>query len=365
MLPAALSRFEVSRLRLPSDFADLAFSLALTATSSTGAHQPTDVQGSGTQSYVLFHLLALLDSIERGAGSGWRQSSLWAIEEPESFLHASLRRRLADDLRRFADDPRRQILITTHEDDFVRVADHAWLARLDDGETALDYLPSREAIRVLNRRGIGTYQHPLITLTDGPVVLAEGRTDLVYFQRALTDAALRPRWRLRALHEFDPDLAGGDAVMAYLSANRSALAARPERAPLFLLRDWEEHHGARLTQAVSAHEYSAVLICPEHLANPELGPSFRGIERYLETAFIEANVPATDLVPDSAAHRYPLGLRQTLSRDRISTIKKTLADQFEASGVAGGTYLTRLVRWIDGEVERNYASIPLELLLDS
>ena len=59
-------------------------------------------------------------SIEPSAGQhfGWKKASLWAFEEPESFLHAGLRSRFAQDLAEYAGQDKRQIIVNTHHEEF-------------------------------------------------------------------------------------------------------------------------------------------------------------------------------------------------------------------------------------------------------
>lgn len=87
---------------MPSDFAELAFELGLRAVSSSGATQAPELQGSGTQSFLLLHALDLIDKSLFGVDFGWTKAIVWGIEEPESFLHAGLRSQFAADLLRFA-----------------------------------------------------------------------------------------------------------------------------------------------------------------------------------------------------------------------------------------------------------------------
>lgn len=291
---------------IPSDFADLAFQVGLNTLTESGTVQPTEAQGSGTQSFLLLHVLHLLDSVMREQGFGWKQYTLWGIEEPESFLHAGLRTQFAEDVRRFAEEDRRQVFVTTHQDEFVRVAEHAWLAALGDGETSLLRLSAREALERSSQLRISSYSHPLMSYPDYPLVIVEGKTDAMYLRRAALSSKRRPRWRLIAMEDIDATQTGGDNVRAYLAANRAVLASRPLSAPVFVLRDWEDRKYEGTDKILrQCHEASRAWVCPIDLCNPELGPSFRGIERYLSTEIVEVTIPASDLIPHSTQDKYP------------------------------------------------------------
>ncbi len=74
---------------LPADFADLVFTFGVTAiTEGDSTRRTPEYEGSGAQSYMLLHILNLVDKTRRAGNFGWVQASVWAVEEPESFLHA-------------------------------------------------------------------------------------------------------------------------------------------------------------------------------------------------------------------------------------------------------------------------------------
>jgi len=191
---------------LPKTLADLVFSVGLQMINKAGDALAPEMHGSGTQSFLLMHVLDLLDRSSRGQNFGWRQASVWAIEEPESFLHSGLRGRYASDLARYAVNPRRQILTTTHEDDFVRTARSAWLVSLDGGVTIADRLAARDAIARSDRLRITSYRHPLLNYPDDPLVLVEGRSDAKVLEAAVRASGIKPRWRLASLDGLDERL---------------------------------------------------------------------------------------------------------------------------------------------------------------
>jgi hypothetical protein len=340
---------------IPSDFAELAFQVGLNTLTESGSVQPTELQGSGTQSIILLHVLHLLDSTMREQGFGWKQYTVWAMEEPESFLHAGLRTQFAEDLRRFSTEDRRQVFVTTHQDEFVRVADSAWLATLSAGETSLARMSTRDALQQSARLRISAYSHPLMSMPDHPILIVEGKTDALYLRSAATKSDRRPRWRLISLEDFDDTQGGGDNVKAYLSANRAVLASRPLEAPVFVLRDWEDGKHAQIDKVLrDAHEASRAWCCPEDLCNPDLGSEFRGIERFLPTKLIESVVPAGELRPHSRSHEYPLGI----DGSALHRHKRGLAERFEADAFEPGPHLVRLYEWVDDEVQRAFGELP-------
>lgn len=181
---------------VPQDLGDLAFELGLNAISGADIIHDLNQEGSGAQSFTLLHFLDLQDGAARKRSFGWVQASIWGLEEPESFLHAGLRTRFADDLRRYAESDRRQAFITTHDDDFVRTAPAAVVVSMDTGGSKAVRVESRDALSQSARARITSYKHPLVTYPDDPLVIVEGRTDKIYLMAAIRSANLRPRWRV-------------------------------------------------------------------------------------------------------------------------------------------------------------------------
>lgn len=338
---------------LPTDFADLVFTLGVTAVSDGGVARQPEFEGSGAQSFILLHILDLADRTRRGSGFGWVQASVWAVEEPESFLHAGLRARFSVDLASYASDNRRQVLVTTHQDEFVRVADHVWTATKDDDGTKVARSSARDALQESARREITTYRHPLFTFTDRPLVIVEGKYDGVHLRAGLAKAGRRVRWRLVAPSEIFESDTGGDGLYEYLRYNKQVLASRPDAAPVIVLRDWEDTKKQKYDKILGVHPYSRCLIASESLANPRLGASFVGIERYLSAELIEAHVPEKKLGLEYKGVDAPY----SIVRKDLEAAKPTLSAAVE-SGTDPGEHMEGLAAWLDDEVESVIAELP-------
>ncbi len=345
---------------IPSDFAELAFDLGLRGVSGSGAAHPPELQGSGTQSFLLLHALDLVDKSLFGVDFGWTKAVVWAIEEPESFLHAGLRSQFATDLLGFAQGERRQILVTTHQDEFIRIGEHAWLVALTENRSTIERVDAREALVESSRRRIATVAHPLFSYPDHPLVLVEGKTDVRHLRKAAAGAGLRPRWKLACLEDIEPGLAGGDAMIRYLAANKTVLSSRAPSAPVLVLRDWDVGDGIikDTNKVLAVHERSVALRCPADIANPQLGQKFRGIERYLPTDLVETVIGAADLQPKSLKTRYPLGVE----RKTLETYKSALLKAHEARAQSG-MHMINLARWLDESVDQAVQEVATESFL--
>ncbi|RAS68452.1 putative AbiEii toxin of type IV toxin-antitoxin system [Lentzea atacamensis] len=336
---------------LPTDFAELAFDVAIQSVSNGSGRSP-EFEGSGAQAFILLHFLDLVDRVSRGRAFGWVQASIWALEEPESFLHAGLRNRFAQDLFIYAADSRRQVFLTTHQDEFVRVASNAWMATQTDTGTRIDDMPAKAALTRSARLAITTYRHPLLEYPDQPMVVVEGAFDEVHIGAAAREAGIRPRWRLVSPDSTFGAGTAGDALKQYLKYNQTALASRPSAAPVLIVRDWESKDINSYKTLTAIHGYSEAMIAPQHLLNPALGPSFAGVERYLSTSLIESTIEGDHLLVSKGA-KGTIEIR----KESLSDAKKKLATAVQ-DGAAVGTHAVQLAKWVDTQVSSLIAKIP-------
>jgi hypothetical protein len=199
---------------------------------------------------------------------------------------------------------------------------------------------------------------------DQPIVLVEGKFDGVHFRDALArHPSLRPRWKLVVMSELDPAYKpGGSALATYLSANRAVINSRPLSAPVIVLRDWEDAGGnlANFTSALQGHASSTVLCCPASLSNPQLGASFRGVERYLPTSLIRSVIPSTRLTRPGDVD-YPVEL-SSAGKDAYPSYKSKLAQQVQ-NGAPTGSQMRDLVEWLDQQIVSILSNVPAQLFL--
>jgi len=337
---------------LPRDFADLIFDVGVNAITAGEARAP-ELEGSGAQSFMLLHILDLADRTRRAGGFGWVQASVWAIEEPESFLHAGLRAQFSSDLAEYAAQVRRQVFVTTHQDEFLRVADEVWTATKEASGTVLTRSEAREALVEATKREITTFRHPLFVHTDVPLVIVEGKFDDVHLRAALTAADLRPRWRLVAPQAAFGQEVSGDSILPFLKFNKAVVASRPLGSPVIVLRDWEASDVHKYKEALKGHPYSTALKCDIDFVNPDLSEDFVGIERYLSTELIAACVPQDQLGLEHGGE----GARRTIKREYLKTAKPKLAAKVR-EGDDPGVHMCQLVQWLDYEIGEIIKQVP-------
>jgi hypothetical protein len=278
------------QLATPSDWRDLAWAFGLKMQASQTQSFEALLHGSGVQSVLAFHVLHEIDTTFSGS-FGWRKGAVWAIEEPESFLHASLQAELARSLAAYAEDESLQILFSTHSPAFLGTADEGLAVVTDEaGRSDFSQVERNELLRIAVATGVAPFSHPLHTGPPKPLLLVEGIGDRELIKRAYAEEGLACPYEVRCLADFDEKLSGGiDQIATWLAHNRPAIRARPPESPILVLLDWEapDKSMSKIEEALGAHEESRCLRWPIDLTNPDLSSSWVGIEKFLSSGFVE------------------------------------------------------------------------------
>lgn len=130
-----------------------------------------DDVGTGTQSAVILGVLELC--LRHGSVAG---SRIFAVEEPELFLHPHGQRRAGDLLRRIADEAGHYVILTTHSGQLLSSCDIFDVARLDRDAasgTVVRRLPSDfgdvdRAVRILTANSSEMLFADRVVLVEGP-----------------------------------------------------------------------------------------------------------------------------------------------------------------------------------------------------
>jgi predicted ATP-dependent endonuclease of OLD family len=317
-LASSPGHVEGIELATPTDWAEVVWSLALRM--KAAGMRPLDVglHGSGNQSFLMYLLVHFLDT-RFAEGFGWHQATIWAIEEPESFLHADLENQLASFLMDETAAPRFQALLTTHSLLFAAAAEIGTEVRLEGTVTQAEQLQVNDLADRMLASGVTHFVHPLSLTAPRPTLLVEGPTDVEYVTDAYRHSGRAIPWDVRCLETLDPAMPGSgkEALRKYLRANQSPLRARPTRSPVVVVLDWETTEDQRLEfeRLLDEHSTSLALVWPEAEINPDLGSSFRGIERFL----------ASDLIHD-AARRIDLPTALELQEKKKPQAKRAILE---------------------------------------
>jgi AAA15 family ATPase/GTPase len=328
-------QIEDLELATPKDFGELLFSFAPRLKVKGGEKFDALQHGSGVQSFLTYLMLSFLDR-RFEQKFGWQQATIWAIEEPESFLHQTLQHELAALLAKLGSSDRFQVLCTTHSDVFSRYSQQGILCRLKEGKSVWDKLSSRLLTGEAARRGISPYVHPLLYSGDRPLLLVEGETDRRFLKLAFNVLNRLNVWMICDLQSLDPEseLQGVDGLVSYLRANRGAIKTRPLDSPVFVLVDWNvnERNIAQLNREICQHSTSKVIKWQIQNSNPNLDRSFTGIEKFLSINIIrEAEKSGMIRTLRPSRNEYPIiAVRDSMIKRKIVQLaeKRNTPDDF-------------------------------------
>jgi putative ATP-dependent endonuclease of the OLD family len=178
---------EIRHLKLRLPFSNLEEMLpSLTAVISDTAETGVRSKGAGIQTSSLIFLLKFLADNHPQRHNA-RVTFIWAIEEPESFLHPSKQREMAGVMARFAQEV--QTVITTHCPHFVvrdKVASATWVVDKHSASPHSTYVVGKDYD--LARQTLG------VTLLDSMAlfplnVVVEGPSDEILLSGALKKLA--------------------------------------------------------------------------------------------------------------------------------------------------------------------------------
>jgi hypothetical protein len=275
-------------------------------------------QGSGIQSLLMLETLSLIDR-DYFQQFGWKQASVWALEEPESSLHSTLEATVSKFLSEISTDKmsRLQLLATTHSDLVLQYADRSVFVSKYGNESRFSSDEGKRA--VLERAasaGISRWVHPILANPLDAIVLVEGKSDVLFLEQAL---------RLLAPH-LNPavscvgDLQGGNVsggwseMLSYVKANAAAIRTRLPEAPLVIVLDWDSaSKKPEFEKHLRGTDRAKVLVWPDSTFNPHLGTAFHGLERHLSDRLIlEAGKELVGTKPDGTL---------TIAKDELGVLK--------------------------------------------
>src|SRR3546814_243904 len=161
---------------------------------------------------------------------GWRQATVWAVEEPESGLHHDLQTRLSKKLIEWTSDQSRrlQVFTTTHSPVVAMPADRGYWAEVGETSSVLRPMNTQALVRSAEEQGVSTYLHPILSYPFNPVVLVEGNNDEVVLNH-VANVVGRSLLKFVTLPNFqDGESAGVDSLISYTRKNSRLLSRRQE-----------------------------------------------------------------------------------------------------------------------------------------
>ena len=261
--------------------------LTMSGFQATGPHgglvQDED-WGAGHQAFFLYLVLHSLDT-NYGRFFGWRQATIWGVEEPESGLHRDLETRLAQRFREWSKDDgsKLQIIQTTHSPVFTMASDAGYWMAITKGETVATAKTVPELTKAAELEGVSGWVHPVLSFPWNPVVLVEGEIDANVLYHAATISG-HDNLRFLSVPGLDRTYTRGgkDSIVTYLKRHADLIENRPREAPFIVLLDWDisKQELKNAQNAYGRHGDERVLRMDQKHSESLLGKDFKGIERF-------------------------------------------------------------------------------------
>jgi len=323
-----LSDIESVRLATPKSLADMIFAFGYRI--SQGSIEFDDaVQGSGVQSLLMYRTLHLIDR-DYFQKFGWRQAAIWALEEPESSLHASLEASIAAFTSQVAREPgnRLQVFATTHSDLIAQYSDRGYLVRLtSSGSDAKDH-EAVELLGLASKAGVSRWVHPILYHNLEPVLLVEGKLDELFLQKVLTLLGKGSMLRISYLEQLTADgrTGGIDDLKEYVKQHAQAIKSRSRKAPVIVALDWDSvGKKSQFERYFAEGDPFGTIEWLENESNPRLSKRFRGIERFFSSRIIEEGIQQGAEILERPRTRI-----WTVEPDRYEAVKQKLSSVVQA-----------------------------------
>lgn len=323
-----LSTESIEKLEIftPPEVAALAAFSGVRAVTATGARVPDYVLGAGTQAFLMFVLLKIIDT-DYSRHFGWRQATVWAIEEPESSLHKDLEQRLAIMLGDWSHQDRlkMQVLTTTHSEIFVTTADEGFMVEVEQGVSSARHKKIPELVQRAAVMGISGTLEPVLCFPMNPVVLVEGKLDSWILTHVAQQTGAAPGCKFVSLPELDQTQtgAGAEQMIGYLRRYGRLAQNRAIDAPLVVLFDWEvdDQKLKKAREYYGANSDFRVLRMSASHADPKISPEIHGIERFYPVELFQA-AREQDIVDVAIDKKGNI----SIDREKLRVAKSALAD---------------------------------------
>lgn len=303
------------RLDTPASWQDLIFAFGYKLAS--GKVEIEDyAQGSGIQSLLMLETLSLIDR-DYYQQFGWKQATIWAIEEPESSLHTSLEAKIANYLLNISQDTksRLQILSTTHSDLILQNADCTFFVTSGNKGSFFEMCDKKKVLLESAKLGISRYSHPILSHPLDPVILVEGKYDFDFMDKAFKILYPNREFIVSYLEQLDERHSGGDGVLLeYLKNNISVISLRTKESPIIVVPDWDSNLKQKYKNLCNDGIPLHVVDWPESAFNPKLTDGFKGIERCVSERIIREADRDIKVIGDTQDDKITVGAKNFNSK---------------------------------------------------
>lgn len=263
------------------------------ARTALGTSVADDAWGSGTQAFLMFSVLHAVDR-DRSSYFGWRQGTVWAVEEPESSLHHDLAVALAERFHHWSnqEEDRLQILCTTHSEVFTMCADQGYEVTLAEGKTSATAKPIPLLASNAARSGVTSWPQPILAFPFNPIIFVEGTIDSRVLSHASKVVGVAANCVFLSPSELDPAASdGADSLASYLQKFGNLWQKRPPESPIVVLFDWDRANDqgplTRARKVFGSEGSQRILVMDPSHCDDRMTDQWRGIERFYTPQFIE------------------------------------------------------------------------------
>ena len=305
-------------------------------------------QGNGMQSILLFSILYLIDR-NYHRKFGWKIATIWAIEEPESFLHFNLENQLANYLSSNATNlkERFQIFSTTHSNVFPQYADSNYYIEkkqeiINSYWTECEKMNTHEFLFRIQKNNISASLNIFSMYPLEKLIIVEGNRDEYIFNEILKELKIKKVRVFSVSHLLSDSKKGGETQIEHLiNGNTNILKRRGIENNVFFIFDWDKDEKSINNLKKRVGDYNKIVYLEEEKRTCGLDKSFKGIEAFYPIEYIQEainNYPG--LISDRGKDR--VKDRYYVDSSRYDLIKEQLFSIMKERGVKSD-YLTDVI----------------------
>lgn len=308
-------------------------------------------QGNGMQSILLYSILYLIDR-NYHRKFGWKIATIWAIEEPESFLHFDLENQLGNYLSENANNlnERFQIFSTTHSNVFPQYADAHYLIEkkleiTNSYWTECEKMNPHEYLFKLQELNISASLNVLSLYPLERIIIVEGERDEYIFKeimKELDEKKTKVFSIARLLN--DPKKGGDTHIEALINSNVNIMKRRGIYNNVVIIFDWDKENKeiAKIRKKISPP--NKIIQLEKEKRTKLLDKSFKGIEAFYPIEYIdELHKSDSGLISDRGS-RHDKD-RYYVDPLRYDLVKEKLFDYIKKGGIKS-EYLKNIIKGV-------------------
>ena len=333
----------------PSEIVELLNTVSYQIKMNSGVVLNEKFQGNGMQSILLYSILYLIDR-NYHRKFGWKIATIWAIEEPESFLHFDLENQLANYFSENASNinERFQIFSTTHSNVFPQYADSHYLIEkkqeiVNSFWTECERMNPHEYLFKLQELNISASVNILSLYPLEKIIIVEGNRDEYIINEIITELSFQKVKVFSVAHLLNNKKTGGDTqIELIINSNLNIIKRRNINNYIVVIFDWDKEKKTVNKLKKVIKEPNKIIHLDVEKRTKLLDKKFRGIEAFYPIEYIqELSKSEPGLIFDRGKEF--VKDRYTIDNSRYDLIKEKLFGIIKNKGVKSG-YLKDVIK---------------------